>query len=387
MKRVPTQERPNWMDAAEEIGFNFHTMYGEPYWDEKSMYQFTLEQVENDIEDPSTELHEMCRQAVDEIVDSERLMTKMGIPSNMMAFVRNSWKRDEQELYGRFDLAYDGNSPAKMLEYNADTPTSLFEASHFQWKWLEEKIKLGHLPENSDQFNRIYDALVERFQEMFLPDENVHFASVGGIDNLEDYGTVETMGWAASDAGLIPHYVKVEDIGLSDAGQFADDQNRVIGSLFKLYPWEDMLRDEYAVNLASSRCRMIEPAWKAVVSNKGILPVLWKMFPGHKNLLPAYWADESHNLTNYVTKPIFSREGASITIVENGKTTESSTNREYDHNLMIVQEYCALPVFDGYRPIIGSWIVGRMCVGMGIREDQSRITQDLSRFKPHIILN
>jgi len=387
MKRVPTQERPNWMADAEEIGFKFHTMYGEPYWDEKSMYQFTLEQVENDIEDPSTELHEMCRQAVDEIVDNERLMTKMGIPSNMMDFVRNSWKRDEQELYGRFDLAYDGKGPAKMLEYNADTPTSLFEAGNFQWTWLEEKIKLGHLPEGSDQFNRLYDALIERFQEMFLPKENVHFTSVGGADNLEDYGTVETMAWAAADAGLIAHYTKLEDIGLSDSGQFVDDQSRVIGSLFKLYPWEDMLRDEYAANLASSRCRMIEPAWKAVVSNKGILPVLWKMFPGHKNLLPAYWADESHTLTNYVTKPIFSREGASITIVENGKTTESSTNREYDHNSMIIQEYCALPVFDGYRPIIGSWIVGRTCVGMGIREDQSRITQDLSRFKPHFIMN
>lgn len=387
MKRVPTQERPNWKADAEEIGFQFHTMYGEPYWDEKSMYQFTLEQVENDIEDPSTELHEMCRQAVDEIVDNERLMTKMGIPSSMMDFVRNSWKQDEQELYGRFDLAYDGKGPAKMLEYNADTPTSLFEAGNFQWTWLEEKIKLGHLPEGSDQFNRLYDALIERFQEMFLPNENVHFASVNGTDNLEDYGTVETMAWAAADAGLIAHYTKLEDIGLSDTGQFIDDKNRVIGSLFKLYPWEDMLRDQYATNLSSSRCRMIEPAWKAVVSNKGILPVLWKMFPGHKNLLPAYWADESHTLANYVTKPIFSREGASITIVENGKTTESSSNREYDHNSMIVQEYCALPVFDGYRPIIGSWIVGRTCVGMGIREDQSRITQDLSRFKPHFIMN
>lgn len=385
MQRLPTQERPNWKADAEAIGFQFHTMYGEPYWDETSMYSFTLNQVENDIEDPSTELHEMCRQAVDEIVDNERLMFKMGIPESMLDYVRSSWKSGEQELYGRFDLAYNGKGPAKMLEYNADTPTSLFEAGHYQWTWLEEKIKLGQLPEGTDQFNRIYDALVERFQEMFLPRTDVHFASVGGMENLEDYGTVETMAWAARDAGLGAHYVKVEDIGLSTAGQFVDDESRVIGSLFKLYPWEDMLRDDYARNLKASGCRMIEPAWKALVSNKGILPILWKMFPGHKNLLPAYWADESHNLTNYVTKPIFSREGASITIVENGKTTESSGNREYDENPMIVQEYCALPVFDGYRPIIGSWIVGRTCVGMGIREDQSRITQDLSRFKPHVI--
>jgi glutathionylspermidine synthase len=387
MKRVATQERPNWIKTAEEAGFVFHTMYGEPYWEERSMYQFTLEQIENDIEDPSTELHAMCREAVQHIVSSEQLMDRMGIPDNMKDLVKNSWRADEKELYGRFDLAYNGKGPAKMLEYNADTPTSLYEAGIFQWQWFEEKVKLGHLDKGADQFNSVYDALVERFREMFLPNEDVHFTSVGGRENIEDFGTVETMAWAAVEAGLNAHYVPIEDIGLSDASQFADDQNRVIGSLFKLYPWEDMLRDEYATKIVGSRIRMLEPAWKALVSNKGILPVLWNMFPGHKNLLPAYWADEKHNLSNYVTKPIFSREGASIRIYENNALTQESINQEYDHNTMIVQEYCPLPVFDGFRPIIGSWIIGQKCVGMGIREDQDRITQDLSRFKPHVIIN
>jgi len=387
MKRVATQERPNWIKTAEEAGFVFHTMYGEPYWEERSMYQFTLEQIENDIEDPSTELHAMCREAVQHIVSSEQLMDRMGIPDNMKDLVKNSWRADEKELYGRFDLAYNGKGPAKMLEYNADTPTSLYEAGIFQWQWFEEKVKLGHLDKSADQFNSVYDALVDRFREMFLPNEDVHFTSVGGRENIEDFGTVETMAWAAVEAGLNAHYVPIEDIGLSDAGQFADDQSRVIGSLFKLYPWEDMLRDEYATKIVGSRIRMLEPAWKALVSNKGILPVLWNMFPGHKNLLPAYWADEKHNLSNYVTKPIFSREGASIRIYENNALTQESINQEYDHNTMIVQEYCPLPVFDGFRPIIGSWIIGQKCVGMGIREDQDRITQDLSRFKPHVIIN
>lgn len=386
MKRLNTQERINWKEKAEEVGFQFHTMYGEPYWDESSMYMFTLDQVENDIEDPSTELHSMCKEAVNEIVKSEELMIKMGIPPNMLDYVKNSWSNKEQELYGRFDLAYDGINPVKMLEYNADTPTSLFEASQFQWSWLEDKVEDGTLPPNSDQFNNIYDSLVERFKEMFLPGEDIHFTSVGGLENLEDYGTVETLAWTARDAGLGAHYTKLEDIGLSESEQFVDDQSRVIGSLFKLYPWEDMLFDDYSQYLKNARCRMIEPAWKSLVSNKGILPVLWKMFPGHKNLLPSYWANETHNLKNYVTKPIFSREGASINIFENGNIIESSSNREYDDNPIIIQEYFELPTFDVYKPIIGSWIVGEKCVGMGIREDKSRITQDLSRFKPHFII-
>lgn len=387
MKRIATQERPDWRTTAEDAGFVFHTMYGEPYWDETSAYQFSLDEIEFDIEDPSTELHKMCREAVDHIVSSEQLMDRMGIPDNMKDLVKNSWQKGEQELYGRFDLVYDGNAPAKMLEYNADTPTSLYEAAVFQWQWLEEMLKLGYIPPGSDQFNRIYDALTERFATLFEPETHVHFTSVGGQENIEDFGTVETLAWAAKDAGMTSHYVSIENIGMSTNGQFVDDESRVIGSLFKLYPWEDMLRDTYATSIAGSNCRFIEPAWKALVSNKGILPVLWNMFPGHKNLLPAYWANESHKLVNYVTKPIFSREGASVRIFENGKLTETSVNQEYDQNSMIVQEYCPLPVFDGYRPIIGSWVVGQTCVGIGIREDQSRITQDLSRFKPHYITN
>lgn len=387
MKRIATQERPDWRTTAEDAGFVFHTMYGEPYWDETSAYQFSLDEIEFDIEDPSTELHNMCRDAVDHIVSSEQLMDRMGIPDNMKDLVKNSWQKGEQELYGRFDLVYDGNASAKMLEYNADTPTSLYEAAIFQWQWLEEMLELGYIPPGSDQFNRIYDALTERFTELFTPGDNVHFTSVGGQENIEDFGTVETLAWAAKDAGITSHYVSIENIGMSTNGQFVDDESRVIGSLFKLYPWEDMLRDTYATSIAGSNCRFIEPAWKALVSNKGILQVLWNMFPGHKNLLPAYWANESHKLVNYVTKPIFSREGASVRIFENGKLTETSVNQEYDQNSMIVQEYCPLPVFDGYRPIIGSWVVGQTCVGIGIREDQSRITQDLSRFKPHYITN
>src|SRR5690606_13416140 len=123
-------------------------------------------------------------------------------------------------------------------------------------------------------------------------------------------------------------------------GQFADDQSRVIGTLFKLYPWEDMLRDDFAAHLQGSGTRFIEPPWKAVLSNKAILPLLWQMFPGHPNLLPAFFlADVQEALAGgtpapevadafgaardllsqgYVTKPIFSREGAGVVLHENG---------------------------------------------------------------------
>lgn len=400
MLRKPMTKRHDLADIAQAQGFRFAAMYGEDYWDETSAYMFRLDDVERRIEDPSTELHAMVRQAVDAIVRDEQLMDRMGIPHARWDFVRNSWLEGDKELYGRFDLVWDGtDAPAKMLEYNADTPTSLYEAGSFQWSWLEDMKARGQLPQEADQFNGLYEAMTERFRALFAPNTDIHFASGEGSE--EDYGTVEFMAYTAREAGMGAHHVFTDAIGLSDTGQLVDGEDRVIGALFKLHPWEDTLRADFSAHLASARCRFIEPAWKALVSNKGILPVLWEMYAGHPNLLPAFFQQDvdihapayrraaSQGLFDQgrVTKPLFSREGASITISDAAdRVLEASTNREYDHNPLIVQAYHPLPVFDGWRPIIGSWIVGETCVGMGIREDRALITQDMSRFKPHFIL-
>ena len=125
-------ERPDWRDITREVGFTVADMHGEPYRDETSAYRFTLRQIEDDIEDPSTALHAMCHEAAGHIVGSERLLEKLGVPSRFHDLVAESWRLKQPEIYGRFDLAYDGASPAKLLEYNADTPTSLYETAAFQ---------------------------------------------------------------------------------------------------------------------------------------------------------------------------------------------------------------------------------------------------------------
>jgi glutathionylspermidine synthase len=395
MKRIHLGARPDLVQKAEAAGFTFHAMYGEPYWDEDTVYEFTLAQVENDIEDPATELHEMCRQAADHIVASEELMERLAIPRAHWDLVAESWQSDQPELYGRFDLIYDGHGPAKMIEYNADTPTALFESASFQWTWFEDMVASGALPPDSDQFNGIFEALTARFKHIFPRDTNIHFTAIETL--VEDYATVEMMAYAARAADMGAHFVNLEQIGITPAGQFSDAEARVIGKLFKLYPWEDLLRDDFAAHLATAQCKFIEPAWKAVVSNKGLLPVLWRLFEGHPNLLPSFFADEiaaaSGAVTRAqdalargtVTKPIFGREGASVAIMRGNEMIEASTEHDYADHPMIVQAYAEMPVFDGYRPIIGAWIVGKTCVGMGLREDRSRITQNLSRFKPHYI--
>jgi glutathionylspermidine synthase len=393
LQRVSLPERPNWKSKAEALGFRFHTMYGEPYWDETSAYAFSLEQVERDIEDPSTELHAMCLEAVDAILASEEMMARMGVPEAHRDMVGASRRRREPALYGRLDLAYRGAGQAKLLEYNADTPTSLYESAAFQWLWLEDMRASGQLKHDDDQFNGIHEALVARFAEILPEGSHLHFASARDVE--EDFATVEYLAWTAKEAGLVAHYVAIEDIGLTDAGQFCDGENRVIGALFKLYPWEEMLADPFAEAIAGANCRLIEPPWKALVSNKGILPVLWRLFEGHPNLLPAFFEDELSGpaamrsqealARGRVTKPLFSREGASIRIEQPGRQTLASGDRSYDRHPKIIQAYEPLPTLNGMHPVIGAWIVGDACVGMGLREDASPITQNLSRFKPHFV--
>lgn len=405
MEKRQLPERPGWRDDARKLGFTFADMGGEPYWDETSAYHFSLREIEEDIETPAGELDALCREAVSQAIADEFWMERMAIPRGQRDFVAESWRRAEPALYGRMDLAYGGDGPAKLLEYNADTPTSLYESASFQWLWFEQQQAAGVLGPDTDQFNGIHEALVARFAEICAPGEELHFAA--DPDNPEDYATVEALAWAAREAGLGAHFTPLKDIGLSDEGQFADAESRVIGTLFKLYPWEDMLRDEFAAYLQPSGTRFIEPPWKALVSNKAILPLLWQIAPGHPNLLPAFFLEdvadaltggtpapvvakafaqaEAQLRAGHVTKPIFSREGAGVALIRSGQPPVTTPDDSYSHHPQIVQALADLPEFDGFHPVIGAWITGETCTGIGIREDRSRITHNLSRFKPHFI--
>ncbi|MGK2959758.1 MAG: glutathionylspermidine synthase family protein [Candidatus Malihini olakiniferum] len=386
MERIDIVERPDWREKAIEFGFNFHTMYGEPYWCENAYYQFTLAQIE-ELEAVTAELHQMCLQVVKKVVSSDALMTKFCIPKHTWDFVRSSLSSQQPSLYSRLDLAYDGKGPAKLLENNADTPTSLYETAFFQWLWLEDQINAGKLPQNADQYNSIQEALIARFEELCLHHGFglLHMACCQNTE--EDRGTVQYLQDCALEAGLPTKFLYMEEIGLGEKGQFTDMQNQVICNMFKLYPWEFMLREMFSTKLEDAGVHWLEPAWKSIISNKALLPMLWEMFPNHPNLLPTYFADDDHpTLDSYVIKPLFSREGANIQIIEDGQQI-ASVDGPYGEEDKIVQQYHPLQTFGNSHTVIGSWLVNDQPCGINLREDCELITQDLSRFYPHIILD
>lgn len=208
----------------------------------------------------------------------------------------------------------------------------------------------------------------------------IHFSSVR--DNPEDEQTVLYLRDTCEQAGIATRAVHIDDIGWSSQQRhFVDLTGARITHCFKLYPWEWLWAEEFAAHLASDPVRFIEPTWKMLLSNKGLLPILWELFPGHPNLLPAFECAQPLG-NSYVRKPKLSREGANVALVAQGVAVEE-TGGDYGQEGHIYQAAATLPEFDGNHAVCGVWVVDHEPAGLGIREDTRRITGNLSRFVPH----
>ncbi len=372
MKREKCPVRPNWQKRCEDAGFSFHSIDG-LYWDEGNCYRFSSAQID-DLERATIELYKLCMDAAEHIIAKERF-AELAIPQASWALIRESWNEDHPSLFGRFDFAWNGSGPPKLLEFNADTPTSLIEASVAQWHWLED-VKPG-----ADQFNSLHEKLIAQWAWLKSVHgyDNVHFACVA--DSEEDGGNLDYLRDTAMQAGIEAPWISMEEIGWDSAtSTFVDLEGDRIETLFKLYPWEWMLADEFGDNLRRTRLNVIEPAWKMVLANKGLLPILWELFPNHPLLLPASF--ERHKvLGDYVKKPLLSREGANVEIYKGGEVIRAEGT--YGEEGYVYQQYTPIANFDGNFVTIGSWIIGDEPAGIGLREDATEITMNTSRFLPH----
>src|ERR1700759_19412 len=219
MQRIACPERDDWRATADACGFDFHTIDGERYWDERGYYAFTLQEIEEKIEAPTSEIDAMCLELAGRAVDDAQILTRLKIPQAFWALISASWHRDEPSLYGRLDLFFDGHRPAKLLEYNADTPTSIFEAAVFQWTWLEQNIERHQLPSTADQFNSLHERLIETWKKLGASGR-LHLAGV--LDHPEDATTLAYLEDTARQAGLHTTLLAMESIGWRDGLGFCE---------------------------------------------------------------------------------------------------------------------------------------------------------------------
>ena len=330
--------RPGWQETVARQGLVFDKTVNEVtgtishYWNESACYELTVGEV-NLLEGVSENLHRMSKDAAAFLAEESLKpdsVFNLGIPREAIEYAAESLRRGDPSFYSRFDLVYSGNDgrPPKMLEYNADTPTGLIEASLIQWYWHEDMhLKGGSalLEPGLDQWNGLHEELIEQWKRI---DDHLgrlhgvrphmyHFGYTDADDSGEDLMTVGYIMDTAVQAGLTGKLVEMKQIGYDRAtSRFTDGENRHLEAIFKLYPWEDMMFEEFGPCIARTRPDYwFQPAWTMFLSTKALSAALWHLYPGHENLIPTYmYPDEARasgdtmGFSEYVVKPLHARE-------------------------------------------------------------------------------
>jgi len=388
MRRVRIEARPDWREIVSAQGLVYcETRHPDgslrPYWEDSAYYAFVEEEIRN-LERVTAELFEMCVAAGDRIIEGG-LYRRLGIPDGAVERIAETWHSEPPSLLGRFDLRHDGHGPPKLLEFNADTPTALVESAVVQWSWLEDRFP------DRDQWNEIHERLILAWQRQLPQGSLIHFAHTTAERSGEDLMNVAYVQDTAAQAGHPTRSLAVEQIGWNPLLGFVDTADHHIERIFKLYPWEWMVTEPFARHCLDwmgegvNQTVWIEPIYKMLWSNKGLLPVLWELFPGHPNLLATYF-DSPRKMPEYVRKPLLSREGENIEIFAPDHGVRLETGGDYGAEGFVYQEFAPVPACDGpNHPVVGAWVVDGEPAGMGIRESDGLITDNLSRFVPHLI--
>jgi glutathionylspermidine synthase len=395
LQRHDIEPRQGWPAIIEEQGLIYWKTPlpdGEEisYWHEGAHYSLTSEEV-YEIEAAARLMLEMLVEAGDYIIE-ENLFAQMGIPGWAVPRIKETWESEPPMLYGRFDFAYGHDGVPKLLEYNADTPTGLLECAAVQWFWARDVFGPG-----VDQWNLLHEMLVARWRELAqagrLPGTKIHMLHTSEERSGEDFMTTGYLAETARAAYLLCDLLPIESLGFVDGRGFVDLAGDDVRTAFKLYPWEWMVREDFGslalehMGDAPGQTIWIEPIWKMLWSNKGILPVLHRLFPENPHVLPA-WFDggQPTSLRSFVRKPLLAREGANATVVLDGEVVETGPDQDYGEEGFVVQAYTDLGDYGaGARPVLGVWTVDVEPAGLGIRESDGLLTTNTSRFVPHVI--
>lgn len=376
----------------ESIGFGWHTDLDGSRYISNELVSITQDEAEAFYE-ATNELYDMYVAAAEYVINND-LFHELGIPFNLVDTIKASWENDVHwHLYGRFDLAggVDGK-PIKLIEFNADTPTSLFETAIIQWAML----KFNNLDEAA-QFNDVYEALVENFKRLITLEEDtsrfdeyyegwkILFSSIAG--SVEDENTTRLLESAARDAGFECDFAFVDEVSFDDEnGIFWNGQNWEYW--FKLIPWEMIAIDESDLALIikniikNQKAIILNPAYTLLFQSKGIMKILWDLYPNHPLLLESSF--EPLNGKKQVKKPFLAREGANVSIINSDGSIEIQNDGEYANGKFLYQEFADFAKDEnGNSYQAGMFFAFEGCA-LGFRKGKD-IIDNYSKFVGHII--
>ncbi len=389
---TPVKVKPIDNTTLEEIGFSWHTDADGSQYVADELVQITAEEAEA-YYTAANELYDMYVEAAEHVIEND-LFFELGIPFNLVETIKKSWENDVHwHLYGRFDLAggIDGK-PIKLIEFNADTPTGLFETAIVQWALLK-----ANGMDEAKQFNRVYESISENFKrlitlfddtskfEEYYEGWRILFSCIEGND--EEEVTTRLLKRMAEDAGFLTGFSFLDEV-LFDNESICDKEKQEYEYWFKLFPWEDIAIEEGELalilqNILESQSAIIlNPAYTLLFQSKGMLKVLYELFPDSPYLLES--GDMPLEGKAYVEKKVFGREGANTTFVNADGSIAAQTDGEYAHYKSIFQEAVEFPRDeDGNYYQAGVFFAYEAC-GLGYRRG-GRILDNMSKFVGHVI--
>ena len=377
----------------EKIGFFWHTDPDSTPYVANEIVDVTSDEADAYYE-AANELYEMFAEAGEYVIEND-LFHDLGIPFNLVEAIKMSWENDiHWHLYGRFDLAggIDGKQ-IKLIEFNADTPTALFETSILQWAMLK-----ANNMEDSHQFNNVYDAIKDNFKRLVMMEDDIEdfeehydgwkilFSSVK--DNEEEESTVKLLQTIAEEAGFVTEFAYMEDVEFSgEDGVFYNNVNYEYW--FKLFPWEDIAIDESDLAMLmtqimeNQKAIFLNPAYTLMFQSKAFMKVLWDLYPNHPLLLETDL--EPLEGIAQVEKKIFGREGANTIIVDENENVIEERDGEYGEFASVFQEYVELPTDKkGESYQAGVFFAYEGC-GLGFRKG-GLILDNYSKFVGHRVV-
>lgn len=386
---------PITTDYLESIGFSWHTdTDGTPYAPAQ-LVEISSEEAEAYYQ-AVNELYDMYVSAAQYVIDND-LFFELGIPFNLVELIKQSWENDVHwHLYGRFDLAggLDGKA-IKLIEFNADTPTAVFETAILQWAMLKQNGL-----DEAAQFNDLFDGLVENYKRLMTLDDDtsafdelyaqnpykILFTCIEG--NSEDEATTRLMQAAAKHAGFNTRFAYIHEISFDDEGGISvDGENYEF--LFKLVPWEQIAVDEGELALIlqnivnNQKAIILNPAYTLLFQSKGIMKILWDLYPNHPLLLESSYAPLAGK--KYVKKPFLAREGANVSVIDANGDVLAQNGGEYENGKFLYQEYYDFNTDEkGQKYQAGVFFAYEGCA-LGFRCG-GEIINNFSKFVGHIIV-
>jgi glutathionylspermidine synthase len=191
----------------------------------------------------------------------------------------------------------------------------------------------------------------------------------------------------AEEAGFECKFAYIDEIEFDEDGIYY--QEKEYEYLFKLIPWEDIAIEEGELAslltqiVQNKKAIILNPAYTLMFQSKAIMKVLWELFPSHPLLLET--SSEPLSGKKQVKKPIFGREGANVSVLdENGELIESEDG-EYDSQKFIYQEFASLNHDEQNNNYQAGVFFAYDGCGLGFRSDKKLILDDKSQFVGHII--